>query len=481
MTTVATARYVAQVTPAIVESVRPPSAIEAEQALLGAILVNADALDRARDHVRAEDFVEDAHRQIFTVMCQRRDAGEYIDWRLLTAVLSDVDLGGVPLSRYLAKLAAEAVTVVGAPGYARIIAEAARMRTVLATAQAAVDRMTEGTVHDPAAYAAFMIDALDGVVSAGLAEHARRTTLKDGTAGVLARIERARQGLEPQGVPYGLPRLDRDTLGMRPGQFIVMAGRPGMGKTTVALHVALNAARRSGPVGFFSLEMGADELSERMLAATAYDPREAETITYRAIAEARHLSSHALDRLREAEQVCADVPLWIEQEAGLTLGHIAARARQMRARAEFQGTSLAALVVDHIGLIKPSQRYLGNRVQEMTEITAGLKGLAKELGIPVLGLSQLNREVEKRPDKRPQLADLRESGSIEQDADVVLGLFREAYYLEHKTDRTDAEEARLSAAQDELEIEILKQRSGPTARIVCFCDIACNVLAEKSR
>ena len=117
----------------------------------------------------------------------------------------------------------------------------------------------------------------------------------------------------------------------------------------------------------------------------------------------------------------------------------------------------------------------------MTEISAGLKGLAKELGIPVLGLSQLNREVEKRPDKRPQLADLRESGSIEQDADVVLGLFREAYYLEHKADRTEAEEARLFVAQDELEIEILKQRSGPTGRIVCFCDVACNVLAEKSR
>ncbi|MCJ2069704.1 replicative DNA helicase [Methylobacterium sp. J-030] len=480
MTNVTAARRPLPVAPTA-EPVTPPRAIEAEQSLLGAILRNAEALDRARDHVCAEDFFDDVHRQVFTVMCQRRDAGEHIDWRLLTAVLSDADLGGVPVSRYLGNLAADAITVVGAPGYARIIAEAARMRTVLATAQAAVVRMSEGSVHDPAPYAAFMIDALDGVVSAGLAEHARRVTLKDGTAGVLARIERARQGLEPQGVPYGLPRLDRDTLGMRPGQFIVLAGRPGMGKTTVALHVALNAARRSGPVGFFSLEMGADELSERMLAATAYDPREREPITYRAIAEARHLSPYALDRLREAERVCADVPLWIEQEAGLTLGQIAARARQMRVRAESQGTPLSALVVDHIGLIKPSQRYLGNRVQEMTEISAGLKGLAKELGIPVLGLSQLNREAEKRPDKRPQLADLRESGSIEQDADVVLGLFREAYYLEHKADRTDAEEARLFVAQDELEIEILKQRSGPTGRIVCFCDVACNVLAEKSR
>ncbi|MFD0936411.1 DnaB-like helicase C-terminal domain-containing protein, partial [Methylobacterium trifolii] len=160
---------------------------------------------------------------------------------------------------------------------------------------------------------------------------------------------------------------------------------------------------------------------------------------------------------------------------------IAARARQMRMRAERQGIPLAAIIIDHIGLIRPSKRYQGNRVQEMTEISSGLKGLAKELGIPIVGLSQLNREVEKRQDKRPQLADLRESGSIEQDADVVLGLYRDAYYLEHKADRTDVEEDRLARCLNELEIEILKQRSGPTSRITCFCDVACNVLAEAAR
>ena len=463
-----------------VPAVTPPSTVETEQALLGAILINPEALDRARDHVVADDFFDDAHRQTFQVMCDRRDAGDAIDFRLMKVVLGDVDLGGLPLGAYLARLASEAITVSGAPGYARMIAEAARMRTVLETAQAAVARMTDGSVHDPAGYATHMIEALDEVASAGLAEHARRVSLGHSVAKVLARVDQARRdGAPHRGAPYGVPKLDAATLGMRPGQFIVLAGRPGMGKTTVALHIALAAARGAGAVGFFSLEMGADELAERVLAAAAYDPRSNEPITYRAIAEARGLSPEAMWRLQEAEKACASIPIWIEPQTGLTLAQIAARARQMRLRAERTGVPLVAIIIDHIGLIRPSKRYQGNRVQEMTEISSGLKGLAKELGIPVVGLSQLNREVEKRQDKRPQLADLRESGSIEQDADVVLGLFREAYYLEHKADRTDDEEIRLFNCQNELEIEILKQRSGPTIRVTCFCDVACNVLAER--
>ncbi|MFB0487767.1 replicative DNA helicase [Methylobacterium sp. OAE515] len=459
----------------------PPNAFDAEQALLGAILRNPEALDRARDHVRAEDFFEDMHRHVFEVMCQRRDAGEVIDWKLMTSVLGNADLGGISVSAYLAKLCAEAITVIGAPGYARMIAEAAQMRRVLETAQAAVAQMTDGSVRSPAEYATNMIAQLDEVASAGLAEHARRVSLGQSAGNVLNRIDQVRKGLAPQGVPYGLPKLDHDTLGLRPSQFIVLAGRPGMGKTTVALHIALAAARRSGAVGFFSLEMGSDELTERILAALAYDPRAYEPLTYRAIAEARGLSDDDLERLVVAQRECSTIPLWIEQQAGVTLAQIAARARQMRLRAERQGIPLAAIIIDHIGLIRPSKRYAGNRVQEMTEVSSGLKGLAKELGIPVLGLSQLNREAEKRQDKRPQLADLRESGSIEQDADVVLGLYRDAYYLERQLDLSDVEQDRLARCQNELEIEILKQRSGPTSRIVCFCDIACNVLAETAR
>lgn len=461
--------------------VLPPHDIASEQALLGAILHQNDALDRARDQVQASDFFEPVHARIFEVMCDRRDAGDPIDRQLMNAVLGNADLGGVTVGAYLARLYAEATTIVGAPGYARLIAQAAQMRLVLDTARHAVAEMTAGSVVKPAAYAAHMIEALDGVASAGLAEHARRVTLGNSVASVIARVEQARQGLAPLGAPYGVPRLDAATLGLRPGQFIVLAGRPGMGKTTAAMHIGLTVARRAGPVGFFSLEMDASELSERALAALAYDPRAPEPLTYRAIAEARSLSDEALFRLAEAERDSRAIPLWIEPQAGISLAQIASRSRQMQLRAERLGKPLALVVVDHIGLIRPSKRYSGNRVQEMTEISSGLKGLAKELGIPVVGLSQLNREVEKRVDKRPQLSDLRESGSIEQDADVVLGLYREAYYLEHKADLTDPEIDNLSRLRNVLEIEILKQRGGPTTRIECFCDIACNVLAEAIR
>ncbi|UMY16643.1 AAA family ATPase [Methylobacterium organophilum] len=456
----------------------PPQAIDSEQSLLGAVIINNDALDLARQHVQPEDFVEPVHQHIFAVMCARRDAGEPIDRKLMLSVLGNADLGGVTVGSYLARLVAEAITVSGAPGYARLIAQAAQMRRVLATAQEAVAAMTSGSVHAPSSYAAGMIEALDDVASAGLAEHARRVTLGKSATKALDRVMQARQGKFRRGVSFGVPALDAATLGMGPGQFIVLAGRPGMGKTLVALHFALAAARTAGVVGFFSLEMEAEELAERVLAALAYDPRAFDQISYRAIAEACSLSDDALRRLRDARDFSEKLPLWIEPQAGITLAQIASRARQMRLRAERQGLPLAAIIVDHIGLVRPSKRYAGNRVQEMTEISTGLKGLAKELGAPILGLSQLNREVEKRQERRPQLSDLRESGSIEQDADVVLGLYREAYYLEHKANLTDPEVDNLARLQHVLEIEILKQRSGPCRRIECFCDIACNVLAE---
>lgn len=458
-----------------------PHALAAEQGLLGAILHVPEALDRARDHVKAEDFLEDVHRHIFEVMCQRRDAGEAIDFTLMKMVLGNADLGGQTVGAYIARLISSATTISGAPGYARMIAEASRMRRVLDTAQQAVAAMTVGAISDPAAYAAQMIAALDEVASAGLSQGMRGTTLSASLDRVMKRVNHMRATNDPYGVPFGIPSLDRATLGMGEAQFIVLAGRPAMGKTAVALHTAIAAARHSGPVGFISLEMSDVELGQRVLSAVAYNPREWEQISYRSIAEARALSDDALRRLYDAGRQAARIPIWIEPQPAVTLSQIAARARQMAMRAERAGTKLAALVVDHMGLVRPSARYSGNRVQEMTEISGGLKGLAKELSIPVVGLCQLSRAVETREDKRPILSDLRDSGSIEQDADVVLGLFREAYYLERKIDRSDAENDRLAMRRDVIEIEILKQRSGPTLRIDCFCDVACNVIAEMAQ
>lgn len=456
-----------------------PHALDAEQALLGAILHHNEAIDRARDHVGPEDFFDGVHRQIFEAMIVRRDAGDLIDLGLMRSVLGDVDIGSLTVGQYLVNLMKGATTISGAPSYARLISQAAQMRVVMETAQAAVLRMSEGVVENPAEYAAHMIEALDGVATSGLAANMKRVRLGTSANAVLERVNDARAGRVQRGAPFGLPALDRATLGMRDGQLAILAGRPGMGKTTAAIHIGLAAARVDYGVHFISLEMNAEELAERVLSAIAYDRREPDYITYRAISEGVRITDAGFRRLEAAKAFCDGLPLEIEQQPGLTVSQIAARARQMALRFEREGRFLGLLIIDHIGLIRPSKRYSGNRVQEVAEITTALKAMTKELGIPILALSQLNREVEKRSDKRPMLADLRDSGSIEQDADLVIALFREAYYLEHKVDLSMEEQDRLSSCRDTLEIEILKQRGGPTLRIECFCDIACNILAEK--
>lgn len=456
----------------------PPHAIGSEEALLGAILHNPAALDGVRHLIEPDDFYSETNAWLYEAMCARRDAGEHVDIRLVMTALGNRDLGADTVGTYLGRLGAEAITVVNAPSYARAVRQAARMRRVLDTARAAQSAMTSGGVSDPTAYATQMIADLDEIASGGLAEHLQRTPIGASALDVVKRVQAARDGHVRHGASYGLPSLDRATLGMRDKQLIILAGRPGMGKTTVGVHFGLSAARKGYGVYFVSLEMDADELAERALSAIAYDHRANEELSYRTIAHGRDVSDHGLSRLVEAQRVLEQLPLEIEQQPGLTVAQIAARARQHRLRLERRGQFLGLVVIDHIGLISASKRYAGNRVQELTEITAALKGLAKELGVPVLGLSQLSRGIENREDKRPKLADLRDSGSIEQDADVVIGLFREAYYLEHLPEPTPEEEDRLARSRNVLELEILKQRGGPTQRIECFCNIACNILAE---
>ncbi|MCJ2040136.1 hypothetical protein MKK55_14475, partial [Methylobacterium sp. J-059] len=241
----------------------PPNAVESEQGLLGAILHHNDAIDRARDFVQPDDFSDPVHQHIFAAMVARRDAGEAIDLGLMKAVLGNADLGGVTVGQYLVNLLHGANTISNAPSYARLVAQAARMRAVFETSQFGIAAMTGSTVHDPAETAGSMIEALDAVASASLADHARSISLGTSAAKVLDQANEIRQGAAPRGVPYGVPRLDAATLGMRSAQLIILAGRPAMGKTTVGLHVAISAAQHAGPVGFFSLEMNADQLSER--------------------------------------------------------------------------------------------------------------------------------------------------------------------------------------------------------------------------
>ena len=460
--------------------IEQPEATSAEEGLLGAILHNSDVFDRVREVVEPDDFFQPVNGEIFRTMRDRRDAGANIDGRLVKIAIGDHDLGGITVGEYLARLYAHATTVVNAPDYARVIRHAAMMRRVLAAAREAVAAMSTGAVEDPSTYAAAMIEELDQVATSSVADGLRRVSLGEASRQAIDAAIAAREGKVKLGAPYGIPRLDRMTLGMRPGHFNIIAGRPGMGKTSAAVTIALNAAKAGRGVYFVSLEMVAQELGERALAASAFSHRDKKPITYRDIASGKDLTDEDLWALNEAQKRLNKLPLIVEQQPGLTISQIAARARQAGSAMHRSGTPLSVVVIDHLGLIQPSRRYSGNRVQELTEITGAIKVLAKELGVAMVVLCQLSRETEKRPDKRPTLADLRDSGSIEQDADSVMALYREAYYLEHKATLTEDERQLLFKSQNNLELEILKRRQGPTGRITLFCAIHCNAINELS-
>jgi replicative DNA helicase len=275
------------------------------------------------------------------------------------------------------------------------------------------------------------------------------------------------------GLATGLKDLDRMMGGLQKSDLIILAGRPGMGKSSLATNIGYNVARvweggvgadgqiesnNGGIVGFFSLEMSAEQLATRMISEQTEIP------SYRI--RRGEIAPADFDRIAEAAREMERIPFYIDETGGLSVGQLAARARRLKRQ-----RGLDLLVIDYIQLLQGStRRALEGRVQEVTEITTNLKALAKELNIPILALSQLSRAVENRDDKRPQLSDLRESGSIEQDADVVLFVFREEYYLKNKEPRPGTEDyfkwqTEMEAVHGRAEIIIGKQRHGPTGTV----------------
>ena len=275
------------------------------------------------------------------------------------------------------------------------------------------------------------------------------------------------------GVATGLRDLDRMMGGLQPSDLVIIAGRPGMGKTALATNVAYNVARawrgdvrpdgrivsaNGGIVGFFSLEMSAEQLATRIISEQTEIP------SYRI--RRGEIDPSDFDRIAEAAREMETIPLYIDETGGLSIAQLAARARRLKRQ-----RGLDVMVVDYIQLLQGStRRAVEGRVHEVTEITTNLKALAKELNIPVVALSQLSRQVENRDDKRPQLSDLRESGSIEQDADVVMFVFREEYYLKNREPRAGTEEffkwqSEMEAVHGRAEVIIGKQRHGPTGSV----------------
>jgi replicative DNA helicase len=301
--------------------------------------------------------------------------------------------------------------------------------------------------------------------------------IADATTAVIDRMSRKMQGEVVEAcVSTGLKALDQKLGGgFQAGQLIVIGGRPGMGKTTTGVSVARQSAKKGHAGGFFSLEMPSEQISARFISDEAFSGPNSIAANQVLMG---HVNDQQAERVVDASRAFADLPLALDDSSSLTVGEIGARTRSLRNRFAREGKALEFIVIDYLKFIKASERYRGQRHYEVGEISAGLKTLAKDLGIAVILLVQLNREVEKRTDKRPELADLRESGDLEADADTGLLLFREAYNVGHDK---NADPLRIEEVENKLEIIIAKQRMGPTGSVDVFCHPGASALRDLSR
>jgi len=458
-----------------------PHNIEAEQALLGAILVNNEAFYRVSDFLEPKHFFEPIHQRIFELAAGLVRAGKLATPVTLKTFLPvDFDIAGLTVNQYLARLAAEATTIINAEDYGRTIYDLSLRRDLIVIGEdmvnLAYDAPVEATpqTHIEEAERKLYQLAETGRYESGFQRFAQALT----TAVDMAAQAYQRDG-SLSGLATAMTDLDARMGGLQPSDLIILAGRPGMGKTALATNIAYNVAKawqgkqradghmetvNGGIVGFFSLEMSAEQLATRIISEQTGIP--SNKIRRGAIDEGD------FEKIKDVSIELQHLPFYVDETGGLSIGQLAARARRLKRQ-----RGLDLLVVDYVQLLQgSSQRASENRVQEITEITTRLKALAKELNIPILALSQLSRQVEAREDKRPQLSDLRESGSIEQDADVVLFVFREEYYHQmRKPAEANREKFAEWLAEGErvggrAEVIISKQRHGPTGTVELFFD-----------
>ncbi|MGP3697728.1 replicative DNA helicase [Rhodobacter sp. NSM] len=452
-----------------------PHNIEAEQQLLGAILTNNDIFDRIASVIRAEHFFDPVHQRIFEIAAARIQKNALASPVTLKAFLEEdaglKELGG---PAYLVRLAGAAISAFAARDYAQMIYDLAVRRELIglgrdiAAKAARVDVASEPKEQ--------IVEAEQKLYRLGEQGHAERgfqSFLKAVTDAVnVANAAYQRDG-GLAGISTGLADLDKKLGGLHPSDLLILAGRPSMGKTSLATNIAFNIAKayrrgrlpdgaegavEGGVVGFFSLEMSAEQLAARILSEAAEVPSEQ--------IRRGDMTETEFRRFVEAAKALEACPLYIDDTPALPISQVAARARRLK-----RTHGLDVLMVDYLQLLKGTGGSRDNRVQEVSEITQGLKAIAKELNIPVVALSQLSRSVESRDDKRPQLSDLRESGSIEQDADVVMFVFREEYYRErekpgdHEMEKMAQWQAIMEQVHGKAEVIIGKQRHGPIGSV----------------
>ena len=464
----------------------PPSNLAAEQALLGALLANNKAYERVSEFLAPEHFADPVHGRIYQAISRRVEAGQLADAVTLKAefehsgVLDEV--GG---TAYLAQLLTAMVGIINAGDYGQTVHDAWLRRQLIDVGETLVNRAfgaepeLDGRDQMEAAEQQLFDLATKGGTEGGFVTFERALTLA---------IESAERAFQRSGgvsgLSTGLRDLDAKTGGLHPSDLVILAGRPGMGKTALVTKVASGAARASlaeslkegggdphmkGSVAVFSLEMSAEQLATRLLAEEA-------RISGDRIRRG-DIGPKDFDRFVQVAREISSIPLEIDDTPAITLSALRTRCRRLK-----RSKGLALVIVDYLQLMRPAAGTRPeSRVLEISMITQGLKALAKELSVPVIALSQLSRAVENREDKRPQLSDLRESGSIEQDADMVMFIYRDEYYLAQRApqqmafDSEDKFQAALDKWQQDMErvhnkaeLYIAKQRHGPTGKIDLF-------------
>lgn len=473
MTDIATLRPLPPMAQPASEGEFLPHNIEAEQQLLGAILTNNDVYDRIASLVKAEHFYDPVHQRIFEKAAARIQKNALASPVTLKPFFEDdeglKELGG---PAYLVRLAGSAISAFAARDYAQMIYDLAVRRELIALGRDISAKAAKvDVVSEPREQIIEAEQKLYKLGEQGVAERGFVSFLKAVTEAVnVANAAYQRDG-GLAGISTGLVDLDKKLGGLHPSDLLILAGRPSMGKTSLATNIAFNVAKayrrgrlpdgsegavEGGVVGFFSLEMSSEQLAARILSEASEVPSEQ--------IRRGDMTEQEFRRFVEAAKALESCPLYIDDTPALPISQVAARARRLK-----RTHGLDVLMVDYLQLLKGSSKE--NRVQEVSEITQGLKAIAKELNIPVIALSQLSRQVESRDDKRPQLSDLRESGSIEQDADVVMFVFREEYYKErekpadHELDKMAQWQAVMENVHGKAEVIIGKQRHGPIGTV----------------
>ena len=447
---------------------KQPSNLEAEQALLGSVLINNDIIDEISTIVNANTFYDPAHIKIYEVIESLNNKGMIANPITLKNFFEKDDmLSEVGGTEYLVKLTRFSGSAKQSVDYAKVIHEMYLRRELVQIS----NQLSSDTLN--ASYQEQNAENIIESTEKSLFDLAERGSFSqsflkfnqalDQTIEMATLAMKSDQGIV--GVPTGLTDLDEKLGGLHKSDLVILAGRPGMGKTALATNIAYHAAQNlmhrqeKSSIAFFSLEMSSEQLSTRILSEQARI--KSDDIRRGKVTESE------INRYIETSRNIYNLPLYIDETPAITISTLSNRARRIK---RLFGLSL--IVVDYIQLMRaPSSNNRGdNRVQEVSEITQGLKALAKELKVPVLALSQLSRAVESRDDKKPQLSDLRESGSIEQDADVVMFVYREAYYLENKQPKLGSIEhaewqSKMNDVNGLADIILGKQRHGPTGTV----------------